>query len=334
MPSDTDVLVTEVLETIDELSEGKERARGGYNRVRNDFGDRLEPFGGKPPAEFLDEPYLLVASDDGDQGDRPLPQRPDSIESLNSVDVEFIGPNGPTVLIEPGVEYNLRATVRNLGDSDIPPSPVEFFVSHIDSRQAIIFDTTDGEIVLDPDPPHRITGRVLGLPGAHILISVRGRETTSTRTSLAFEGSNQIRINADRTFTAEFDLSQYVSDDPLMVTGKLLSMPGLDNGTRISLRFDDDDDNITVVKPLPHAVGVDDVKFIDHQRVRHLAEDETTVSVPYTAPQLPFRVAVNRRLTVFHVRAYSLSPLDLPEDLDVLDHRRSRMVGRREVYWQ
>ena len=265
-----------------------------------------------------------MASTPNDEGARPLARRPEALEPLNNVDVEFIGSSGPTDVIRPNTEYELRATVHNFGGSDIPPSPIEFYVVPVLSRSAVAFDTTAGEIVLSEDPPYTITGWVLDRPGGEVRINIRGAGDAP------FLLSQEVQTRADRTFSAEFDLSNIAAEETFEVQGNLTdSTDKFSVNQVVSARFDTE--NVTTPQPLPLAAEANATTFVGHRRVQHLAESESTVSLPFTTSSQPFASGFHRYTAIF-VRAYSLSPLDLPDDLEVLDHTTSRQIGCREVY--
>jgi len=83
------------------------------------------------------------------------------------------------------------------------------------------------------------------------------------------------------------------------------------------------------LEPLDLASDVDAASLAGRTRATVPPNGSTTVDIDYTAPASQ----EGRALTVLYLRAYSLAPEDTPGDWDVLDHTRSRFVGRSELYW-
>jgi hypothetical protein len=299
-------------------------------------------------------PFLVVPYEEGDEGDRPLPDRPDAPSPLRSAAVDVVTPAGERVFaFDYGTTYELRCRVRNEGDMDVPPTRVEFFVRHY--RPYVTFDTgPDDRVHVEPAGNQLVTGTTSLAPGTTLDVrTLRGSPDPFDGTEM---GRYRATVADDRSFSFAGYFSRYaVGQDDIYV-----HLRYADTGTSVPLAFESNPPdyrsrmNWDLSVPLDAVLSDGEVRdghpddaspppydppvYAGVDRVRAPAGREGTASVSYTTPPAPSPGSADRKLyfnvrSSVHARVYSLAPLDAPNDWGVLDHRLQRHVGRTERAW-
>lgn len=323
-------LLDELLETIARLRTEKERSR--KLQATREITDHYGPGANvHDMGEFGGAPYLVVPYRRGDDGERPLRRRPDGPAPLESAGVDILQDGSTVDRIRPGETYDLVCRVRNEGDLDVPPSPIEFFVEH--HPRSAGFDTVGNYVLARPETDQRITGWTTLPPGDALTVRIFQGPPDSDYFILGWE---RAIIQDDRTFRVEVDLSNANPDQEFRVTAAHIGressvdelVPAFETIGKVAGRFDAG--GPAPRGPVPLAASLSEAEFVgvDHRRLTGKSESEGRVR--YTTPD----ERETRALSVFYARTYAFSPTDLPNSLDRLTHVDLRHVGRTERHWQ
>lgn len=301
-------------------------------------------------------PFLVVPYDEGDEGERPLPDRPDAPSPLRSAAVDVVTPAGDQVFaLDYGTTYELRCRVHNEGDMDVPPTRVEFFVRHY--RPYVTFDTgPDDRVHVEPAGNQPVTGTTSLAPGTRLDVrTLRGSPDPVDATEM---GRYRATVADDRSFSFAGYFSRYaVGEDDIYVHVRYAG-----TGTSVPLAFESAPQtyrnrmNWDLSVPLDAVLSDRDVRdshlddappppydapvYAGVARIRVPSGRDGTASVAYTTPPAPSPPARRGQAKLYsnvrssvHARVYSLAPLDAPDNWGVLDHRLQRHVGRTERGW-
>lgn len=271
--------------------------------------------------EFRGLPFLVAPVGSGDDGVRPLANRPDAVPPVRSINPRVFGPDGTLFpRLVAGETYDLVCHLRNDGDVDLPPLAVEFFVDHV-----------RGEVTLDRPPgvegagadiraaadDATITGTTTLPPGTEF-VATTSRGARSTRTT--------VTVGPYRTFSIEREFPVYDPGDRVSIVLK----EGLGRTARTLDKAGVDlvDGPVDDRRPVDLSVPTSTATFVGRQRVRVPSGRRATARQSFTAP-----ARNGAAHTAIYARAYALTPLDAPDTWGTLDPMADRHVARSEVYW-
>lgn len=271
--------------------------------------------------EFRALPFLVAPVTGGDDGVRPLPNRPGAVPPVTSINPRVFDHDGTLFpRLVAGETYDLVCHLRNGGDMDLPPLAVEFFTVGV-----------RGEATLDRPPgvegsgadiraaadDATITGTTTLPPGTEFVATTsRGRRSTRTT----------VTVGPYRTFSIEREFPVYDPGDRVSIV--LKESPDPTARTLDKAIIDLVDGPVDDRRPMDLSVPTSAATFVGRQRVRVPSGRTATARQSFTAPA---RNGVAH--TAVYARAYALSPLDAPDTWGTLDPMADRHVARSEVYW-
>lgn len=292
---------------------------------------------------------------------RPLPRRPKASPPLRSSGLTVTHDGGRTSFIDPGKQYTVEAAIENAGGLGASGTTVELFVEH--KRPVATIDTNNGTFEAVRGQQSRITGYTSLPPGQHLVgVAYHGSTLRHDNILWRSEPSSGRAPPIGETVTEDrtFDMLAWLADDQSSLTNfriRLYWTTGIDltkpkywKGTTKSNKefvqvLENDAVKLTDQQgrfvssspqntegPLDLTSTINETTLVDNggTKVTVPTSGVATTTFDYTAPSSQN----GRVLTVFHTRAYSLAPEDMPADWDELDHTQSRFMGRTELNWR